>query len=145
MQMDCETCSNQFASLHACLNASYKTAACSQVIYKPCSYKLASAAGKSLYTDPPTSKVFMQLSSCLQLFTYSVLCSRGFRGAVPPPFLKYIKTAKFLHLVPILLFTKYSSLHPPMGRTHHTPYFIYAPIKLTSFYKSYQIFCLKTL
>ena len=46
---------------------------------------------------------------------------------------KHNKTAKFLHLVPFLLFTKFNSLHPPMGCTHHTLYFIYLPTKLASF------------
>ena len=26
-----------------------------------------------------------------------------------------------------LLFTKYNSVYPPLGCTHHTPYFIYTP------------------
>ena len=32
-----------------------------------------------------------------------------------------------------LLFTKYNNVYPPLGCTHHTPYFIYTPIKLASF------------
>ena len=40
-----------------------------------------------------------------------------------------------------LLFTKYNSVYPPLGCTHHTPYFIYTPIKLASF-ENHQ-FCLK--
>ena len=75
--------------------------------------------------------------------------SGGFRGVArgaTAPFLKsqevlknecidikYNKTGKFLYLVPFLLFTKYNSIHPPMGCTHYTPYFIYIQIKLTSF------------
>ena len=43
------------------------------------------------------------------------------------------KLTKFLHLVSFLLFTKYNNLYPPLGCTHHTPYFIYTPIKLASF------------
>ena len=35
--------------------------------------------------------------------------------------------------MPFLLFTNYNSLHPPMGCTHQTLYFIYLPIKLASF------------
>ena len=35
--------------------------------------------------------------------------------------------------MPFLLFTNYNSLHPPMGCTHHTLYFICLPIKLASF------------
>ena len=41
--------------------------------------------------------------------------------------------------MPLLLFTNYKSLHPLMGCTHHTLYFIKLPIELQ---KPYQ-FCLK--
>ena len=34
--------------------------------------------------------------------------------------------------MPFLLFTRYKCLHPPMGCTYHTLYFIYLTIKLAS-------------
>ena len=80
----------------------------------------------------------------MQAITDAILSGRFMRvawGAVAPLFLpsqeiqknecidiKHNKSAKLLHLVPFLLFTKYNSIHPPMGCTHHTPYFI-TPIK----------------